>query len=65
MEIIEIKDLLEAGVHFGHLRRKWNPKMQPYIYGDKDGACIINLVKTVEMLEKACAFLKEAASQKN
>ena len=64
MEVVEIKDLLEAGVHLGHLRRKWNPKMQPYIYGDKDGACIINLVKTVEMLEKACAFLKEAASQK-
>ena len=60
----EIKDLLEAGVHLGHQRKKWNPKMQPYIYGDKNGACIINLVKTAELLEKACAFLKEAASQK-
>ncbi len=64
MTIPEIKDLLEAGVHLGHQRKKWNPKMQPYIYGDKGGACIINLVKTAELLEKACAFLKEAASQK-
>ena len=64
MAIPEIKDLLEAGVHLGHQRKKWNPKMEPYIYGDKDGTCIINLVKTSELLEKACAFLKEAASQK-
>ena len=61
---VEIKDLLEAGVHFGHQRKKWNPKMEPYIYGDKDGICIINLVKTSEQLETACNFLKEAASQK-
>ena len=60
----EIKELLEAGVHLGHQRKKWNPKMQPYIYGDKDGTCIINLVKTSELLEKACTFLKEAAAQK-
>ncbi len=60
----EIKDLLEAGVHLGHQRKKWNPKMEQYIYGDKDGACIINLVKTSELLEKACTFLKEAAAQK-
>ena len=60
----EIKELLEAGVHLGHQRKKWNPKMQPYIYCDKDGTCIINLVKTSELLEKACVFLKEAASQK-
>ena len=64
METIDIKDLLEAGAHLGHQRKKWNPKMQPYIYGDKDGVCIINLVKTSELLEKACTFLKEAASQK-
>ena len=64
METVEIKDLLEAGVHLGHQRKNWNPKMQPFIYGDKNGVCIINLVKTSELLEKACAFLKEAASQK-
>ncbi len=64
METIEIKDLLEAGVHLGHQRRKWNPKMKPFIFTDKDGISIINLVKTSELLEKACNFLKEAASQK-
>ena len=64
MQTVEIKDLLEAGVHLGHLRKKWNPKMQPYIYGDKNGVCIINLIKTTDLLEKACTFLKEAASQK-
>ncbi|MBI3591848.1 MAG: 30S ribosomal protein S2 [Candidatus Melainabacteria bacterium] len=64
MQTLEIKDLLEAGVHLGHQRKKWNPKMQPYIYCDKDGICIINLVKTTELLERAGTFLKEAASQK-
>jgi small subunit ribosomal protein S2 len=64
MESIEIKDLLEAGVHLGHQRRKWNPKMKPFIFTNKDGISIINLVKTSELLEKACNFLKEAASQK-
>ena len=64
MEAIEIKDLLEAGVHLGHQRKKWNPKMQPYIYTDKGGICIINLVKTAELIDKASLFLKEAASQK-
>lgn len=64
MDPIEIKDLMEAGVHLGHQRRKWNPKMEPYIYTEKDGVCIINLVKTAELLQKACDFLKEATSQK-
>lgn len=64
MPNIEIKDLLEAGVHFGHQKRKWNPKMKPYIYTDQGGTCIINLDKTYELLENACKFLKEAASQK-
>lgn len=64
MPNIEIKDLLEAGVHFGHQRRKWNPKMKPYIYCDKNGISIINLEKTSELLDQACKFLKEAAIQK-
>lgn len=62
--MVEIKDLLEAGIHLGHQKRKWNPKMQPYIYGEMGGICIINLVKTAELLDKASEFLKEAASQK-
>lgn len=60
----EIKDLLEAGVHFGHQKRMWNPKMKSYIYCDKNGTCIINLDKTFEELKKACDFVKEAASKK-
>lgn len=64
MSVVEIKDLLTAGVHLGHQRRKWNPKMKPYIYIDKGSVCIINLEKTSELLEKACNFLKEAAAQK-
>lgn len=64
MQKIEIKELLEAGVHLGHQRRKWNPKMEPYIFSEKDGTCIINLSKTAEFLEKACEFLKEASSKK-
>lgn len=64
MEAVEIKELIEAGVHYGHQRKKWNPKMKPYIYGDKNGVCIIDLSKTYESLEKACEFVKQAASQK-
>lgn len=64
MTTVEIKDLLEAGVHFGHQKKKWNPKMKPYIYMDKGGSCIINLEKTSDLLEVACNFLKEAAAQK-
>jgi len=64
METVEIKELLEAGVHFGHQKKKWNPKMKQYIYSDKGGTCIINLEKTSELLEQACMFLKEAAAQK-
>ena len=61
---IDIKELLEAGVHFGHQKKKWNPKMKPYIFSDKGGICIINLEKTFELLDKACTFFKEAASQR-
>ncbi len=64
MENVEIKELLEAGVHFGHQKKSWNPKMKPYIYMDKGGVCIINLEMTSEHLEKACQFLKECAVQK-
>lgn len=64
METIEIKDLIEAGVHFGHQKKKWNPKMKPFIYGEKNGFCIIDLEKTSDSLEKACQFIKEAAAQK-
>ncbi|MCL2415033.1 MAG: 30S ribosomal protein S2 [Bacteroidales bacterium] len=53
--------LLEAGVHFGHLKRKWNPKMAPYIFMEKNGIHIIDLNKTVEKIDEAAAALKQIA----
>jgi small subunit ribosomal protein S2 len=54
-------ELLEAGVHFGHLTRKWNPKMAPYIFMERNGIHIIDLNKTGVMLDRACAALKQIA----
>ena len=54
-------ELLEAGVHFGHLKRKWNPYMAPYIFAEKRGIHIIDLNKTVAQLDLACAALKQIA----
>ena len=62
MSKIEIKELVKAGVHFGHLTRKWNPNMLPYIYSEKNGIHIINLYKTVNKLEEACNALEKIAS---
>lgn len=59
---LEVKELLEAGVHFGHLTRKWNPNMAPYIYMERNGIHIINLYKTVAKLDEACNALKKIAS---
>jgi len=58
----EVKDLLDAGVHFGHLTRKWNPNMAPYIYMERNGIHIINLYKTVAKLEEASEALKKIAA---
>ncbi len=60
--IITMKQLLEAGVHFGHPTRKWNPKMKKYIYVARNDIYIINLEKTVEMIDKAYAFVKDVAA---
>jgi len=57
----EVKDLLDAGVHFGHLTRKWNPNMAPYIYMERNGIHIINLYKTAAKLEEANEALKKIA----
>ena len=62
MEKIEIKDLIDSGVHFGHLTRKWNPNMSNYIYSEKNGIHIINLYKTSAKLQEACGALKKIAS---
>jgi small subunit ribosomal protein S2 len=58
----EVKDLLNAGVHFGHLTRKWNPNMAPYIYMERNGIHIINLYKTSAKLEEANEALKKIAA---
>ena len=58
-----VQSLLEAGVHFGHQTKKWNPRMKPYIFGEKSGIHIIDLEKTVDHLTKACNFIREVASQ--
>ncbi|MBN1353875.1 MAG: 30S ribosomal protein S2 [Candidatus Omnitrophica bacterium] len=57
-----IKQLLEAGVHFGHQTRKWNPKMQKYIFGEKEGIYIIDLEKTAKLLLEVCNFMTEVAA---
>ena len=59
---VEVKDLLEAGVHFGHLTRKWNPNMAPYIYMERNGIHVINLYKTVAKLDEAQQALKQISS---
>ncbi len=59
---VEVKDLLEAGVHFGHLTRKWNPNMAPYIYMERNGIHVINLYKTAAKIEEANEALKKIAS---
>ena len=62
MEKAQVSELIKAGVHFGHLTRKWNPNMSPYIYMERNGIHIINLYKTVAKLEDASNALKKIAS---
>ena len=61
MSRVTFEQLLDAGVHFGHLRRKWNPKMAPYIFAEKNGIHIIDLQKTEAKLDEACAAIKQIA----
>ena len=61
MSVVSKNVLLEAGVHFGHQTKRWNPKMKPYIYGARDDIYIIDLDKTVEGMEKAYAEMKSIA----
>ncbi|MFO7263233.1 MAG: 30S ribosomal protein S2 [Bacillaceae bacterium G1] len=62
MSIISMKQLLEAGVHFGHQTRRWNPKMAKYIFAERNGIYIIDLQKTVKMLEEAYQFVRNLAA---
>ncbi|MBE3585603.1 30S ribosomal protein S2 [Desulfofundulus thermocisternus] len=63
MAIISMKQLLEAGVHFGHQTRRWNPKMAPYIFTDRNGIYIIDLQKTVRKIEEAYNFVRNLAAE--
>jgi len=62
MSIISMKQLLEAGVHFGHQTRRWNPKMKPYIFTERNGIYIIDLQKTVKKIEEAYEFVRQLAA---
>ena len=62
MGVVSMKQLLEAGVHFGHQTRRWNPKMAPYIFTERNGIYIIDLQKTVKKLDEAYAFIKSVAA---
>ena len=63
MAVISMKQLLEAGVHFGHQTRRWNPKMAEYIYTERNGIYIIDLSKTVKKVDEAYRFLQEVSAE--
>ncbi|WP_160690235.1 30S ribosomal protein S2 [Clostridium sp. C2-6-12] len=63
MSVISMKQLLEAGVHFGHQTRRWNPKMAPYIFTERNGIYIIDLQKTVKKAEEAYNFIKQISEE--
>jgi len=63
MAVISMKQLLEAGVHFGHQTRRWNPKMATYIFTERNGIYIIDLQKTVKKVDEAYNFLRDVAAQ--
>lgn len=62
MSVISMKQLLEAGVHFGHQTRRWNPKMKKYIFVERNGIYIIDLQKTVKKLEEAYDFMRQVGA---
>ena len=63
MSRVNFDQLLEAGVHFGHLKRKWNPAMAPYIFMERNGIHIIDLYKTVAKVDEAAEVMKNLAKQ--
>ena len=63
MSVVSMKQLLEAGVHFGHQTRRWNPKMAPYIFTERNGIYIIDLSKTVHKMDDAYEFVKSVAAE--
>ncbi|MDF1614872.1 30S ribosomal protein S2 [Desulfurivibrio dismutans] len=63
MSHVSMKEMLEAGLHFGHQTRRWNPKMKPYIFGARNGIYIINLDKTLPLFNKACDVARDIAAK--
>ena len=63
MSVISMKQLLEAGVHFGHQTRRWNPKMKKYIFTERNGIYIIDLQKTVKLVDAAYEYMKNVADE--
>ncbi|VXD15222.1 30S ribosomal subunit protein S2 [Planktothrix serta PCC 8927] len=63
MAVISLAEMLESGVHFGHQTRRWNPKMSPYIYTERNGVHIIDLVQTAELMEDAYDYVRGASEQ--
>jgi small subunit ribosomal protein S2 len=63
MPVITLPELLESGVHFGHQTRRWNPKMDPYIFTSRNGVHIIDLVQTAKLMEEAYSFVRNSAEQ--
>ena len=63
MAVVTMRQLLESGVHFGHQTRRWNPKMKPYIFGERNGIYILDLKQTVVDADKAYTFLKDTAAK--
>ena len=63
MAQVKFEDLLGTGAHFGHVTRKWDPNFKPYILLEKNGVHIINLESTIELIEKACGFVKDVVSK--
>ena len=64
MATVTMKELLEAGVHFGHQVRRWNPKMKEYIFGERNGIYIIDLQKTQKLFRDALSYVQEAFTEK-
>ena len=62
MSVVSMKQLLEAGVHFGHQTRRWNPKMAEYIFTERNGIYIIDLQKTVKKIDEAYMFIRDIAA---
>ena len=60
---LKLKELLEAGAHFGHQTHKWNPKMKKYVFGERNGIYIIDLAKTIPLAKKAYDFMKKTTSE--